>query len=65
MGVDNGRLLAYLAAHGEILSKKYPDERVIVHCRISAQFLGPHRRGRRAVGIGTRRAGGNRRAAVG
>ncbi len=24
MGVDNGRLLAYLAAHGEMLSKKYP-----------------------------------------
>ena len=33
-------LLAYLAAHGEILSKKYRDERVSVHCRISSQFLG-------------------------
>ncbi len=39
MGVDNGRLLAYLASHGEILSKKYLDERVSVHCRISAPLL--------------------------
>ena len=40
MGVENGRLLAYLAAHGEILSKKYADSRVIVHCRIPRQYLG-------------------------
>ncbi len=39
-GVENGRLLAFLAAHGEILSKKYREERVSVHCRISSQFLG-------------------------
>ena len=40
MDVGNGRMLAYLAAHGEVLSKKYFDERVSVHCRISVQFLG-------------------------
>lgn len=34
MGVDNGRLMAYLAAHGEVLSKHFLDSRVIVHCRI-------------------------------
>ena len=39
MGVENGRLMAYLAAHGEVLSKKYHDSRVVVHCRISRQFL--------------------------
>jgi GTP-binding protein HflX len=39
MGVDNGRLLAYLAAHGEVLSKQFYDSRVVVHCRISEQFL--------------------------
>ena len=39
LGVDNGRLLAYLAAHGEVLSKRYTDSRVIVHCRISQQHL--------------------------
>ena len=39
LGVENGRLLAYLAAHGEVLSKHYTDSRVIVHCRISQQHL--------------------------
>jgi GTPase len=40
MAVDNGRLLAYLAANGEILSKQYRDSRVVVHCRIPSQHLG-------------------------
>ena len=39
-GVDNGRLLAYLAAHGEVLSQRYHDSRVIVHCRMSREHLG-------------------------
>jgi GTP-binding protein HflX len=40
MGVENGRVLAYLAAHGEILSKKYSgDARVVVHCRLPRQYL--------------------------
>ncbi len=38
--VDNGRLLAYLAANGEVLSQRYNDSRVIVHCRISQLHLG-------------------------
>ena len=38
--IDNGRLLAYLAAHGEVLSQKYVDSRVLVHCRISQEHLG-------------------------
>ncbi len=40
MGVENGRLMAYLAAHGEILSKRYVDSRVTVHCRLPRQFMG-------------------------
>ena len=40
VGVENGRLLAYLAARGEVLSKHYSDSRVVVHCRIPAQHLG-------------------------
>ena len=40
MGVENGRLMAYLANHGEVLSKKYADSRVIVHCRMPRQYLG-------------------------
>ncbi len=39
-GVDNGRLLAYLAAYGEVLSQQYNDSRVVVHCRISQRHLG-------------------------
>ena len=38
--VDNGWLLAYLAAHGEVLSKNYQDGRVLIHCRIPQRFLG-------------------------
>ena len=40
MGVDNGRLLAYLAGHGEVLSKHYTDSRVVVHCRIPERAMG-------------------------
>ena len=40
MSVENGRVMAYLAAHGEVLSKKYHDTRVTVHCRIPQQYLG-------------------------
>ncbi len=40
MGVENGQLMAYLAAHGEVLSKRYTDHRVTIHCRLPGQFLG-------------------------
>jgi GTP-binding protein HflX len=39
-GVENGRMMAYLAAHGEILSKRYDGERVVIHCRLPQKFLG-------------------------
>lgn len=39
-GVENGKLVAYLSAHGEVLSKRYEDQRVIVHCRIPQKHLG-------------------------
>jgi len=39
VGLENGRLLAYLAAHGEVLSKHYCEERVVVHCRIPSRHL--------------------------
>jgi GTP-binding protein HflX len=38
--VDNGRLLAYLAAHGEVLSQRYQDSRVVIHCRMAQRHLG-------------------------
>jgi GTP-binding protein HflX len=38
-GVDNGRLLAYLAKTGEILSRTYADDRVSIHCRLPRKYL--------------------------
>ncbi len=39
-GVENGRLMAYLSAHGDVLSKRCEGLRMIIHCRISEKFLG-------------------------
>jgi GTP-binding protein HflX len=39
-GVDNGKLMAYMAAHGEILSRRYNEARVVIHCRMPEKFLG-------------------------
>ncbi len=39
-GVENGRLMAYLAAQGEVLSKQYSDDRVTIHCRLPEAALG-------------------------
>ena len=36
----NGRLLAWLAAHGEILSRQFGDDRMTIHCRVPASTLG-------------------------
>lgn len=37
--VANGRLLAFLASHGEVLSKQYDDSHVVVHCRMPARHV--------------------------
>ncbi|MFM9009622.1 MAG: GTPase HflX [Planctomycetota bacterium] len=36
----NGRLLAWLGRHGEVLSRRFSDDRVVVHCRIPASLGG-------------------------
>lgn len=36
----NGRLLAWLERHGEVLSRHFVDDRVTVHCRLPAAVLG-------------------------
>jgi GTP-binding protein HflX len=36
----NGRLLAWLDSHGEVLSRQFGDDRVRIHCRIPAAILG-------------------------
>jgi GTP-binding protein HflX len=38
--VGNGRMLAYLAAHGEVLSKNYDGDRVQIHVRLPQRHLG-------------------------
>ena len=40
MDVSNGKLMAYLAAHGEVLSQRYHENRVNIHCRIPQKYLG-------------------------
>ncbi len=49
MGVENGRLMAFLSAHAEVLSKQYRDARVTVHCRVARKHLGRILRDRGAV----------------
>lgn len=39
-GVENGRLMAFLAANGEVLSKQFDNTRVVIHCRLPEKFLG-------------------------
>jgi GTP-binding protein HflX len=36
----NGRLLAWLGRHGEVLSRQFHDDRVTVHCRLPAALMG-------------------------
>jgi GTP-binding protein HflX len=40
MSIANGRLLAYLADKGEILSTQYGEDTVLVHCRLAQKDLG-------------------------
>ncbi len=40
MDISNGKMLAYLAANGEVLSTKYTDTLINVHCRIPQKYLG-------------------------
>jgi GTP-binding protein HflX len=37
---DNGRLLAWLARHGEVLSRRFSEDHMTIHCRIPAALLG-------------------------
>lgn len=40
MSVANGKLLAFVSAHGDVLSKQYEDDRVTIHCRMPQKYLG-------------------------
>ncbi len=39
-GVENGKLMAFLAANGEVLSKTFNGTRATIHCRIPQKHLG-------------------------
>ncbi len=47
--VADGKLLAYLAANGEVLSKQFTESHVIVHCRVPQKHLGRIRESARHV----------------
>ena len=40
MPINNGKLLAYLSAKGEVLSTKYSEKTISVRCRIPQKYLG-------------------------
>jgi len=39
-GVENGKLMAYLSAHGEVISQRFNGTRAMIHCRIPQKYLG-------------------------
>jgi GTP-binding protein HflX len=45
----NGRLLAWLAESGHVLSRQYHEDRVTVHCRLPVKYLGRLQRDETAV----------------
>ncbi len=38
--VGNGKLLAFLAAHGDVISKQFTEEKVVIHCRLPEKYVG-------------------------
>ncbi len=40
LSVADGKLNAFIAAHGDVLSKQYDNERVVIHCRMPQKYLG-------------------------
>ena len=38
--LDNGRLMAWLAEHGEVMGREFHEDRVVIHCRLPEDALG-------------------------
>jgi GTP-binding protein HflX len=38
--ISNGKLAAFIAAHGDVISKQFTDEKMIIHCRLPQKHLG-------------------------
>jgi GTP-binding protein HflX len=39
--VGNGRMLAYVSKYGEVLSRTFSNDKVVIHCRMPRKYLGP------------------------
>ena len=40
LDAGDGKLQAYLAQHGEVLSRTFVENRVIIHCRLAQKYMG-------------------------
>jgi GTP-binding protein HflX len=40
LDASNGKLLAFLSQYGEVLSKTFVENRIVVHCRIAQKYAG-------------------------
>lgn len=40
LAIDNGRLAAFIAKHGEILSRTHSGDRTTIHCRMPRKYIG-------------------------
>jgi GTP-binding protein HflX len=40
MSVTNGKMMAYVAANGDVLSKQFDNDHVTIHCRMPQKYLG-------------------------
>lgn len=38
--ISDGKLMAYLAAHGEVMSQQYQGDHVVIHCKLPQRFEG-------------------------
>ena len=38
--VGNGKAMAFVAAHGDVMEREFDEQQVVMHCRMPAKFLG-------------------------
>ncbi len=64
MSVANGKMMAYVKAHGDVLSEQYEEDRVTIHCRMPQKYLGRIRDPEVVVTERVRRAGTQSKSAA-
>ena len=40
MSVSNGKLMAFVAAHADVRSKQFDEDKMVIHCRMPQKYLG-------------------------